>query len=86
MEDFAIDERARDEIVAKLDSAEPATVAGIAVTGKDRMDGWRFSTDAGWLLFRMSGTEPLLRIYTEVREERLVDAFISEGRTIAGVA
>ncbi|MCA9844531.1 MAG: phosphoglucomutase/phosphomannomutase family protein [Dehalococcoidia bacterium] len=85
-EDFAIDERARDEIVAKLDSAEPATVAGIAVTGKDRMDGWRFSTDAGWLLFRMSGTEPLLRIYTEVREERLVDAFISEGRTIAGVA
>jgi phosphomannomutase len=33
----------------------------------------------------MSGTEPLLRIYTEVRDEGLVDSFIAAGRDLAGV-
>ncbi len=44
-----------------------------------------FTPDEGWLLFRMSGTEPLLRIYTEVRSENLVAPVIAAGRELAGV-
>jgi phosphomannomutase len=84
-EDFAIDEGRRAEIVGRLDEARPETIAGQAVLTKDTTDGWRFVMDAGWLLFRLSGTEPLLRIYTEVRDRELVDRLIGEGRRLAGV-
>ena len=84
-EDFTIDEAQRGAIVAALDTAEPSTIAGQAVVGKDQKDGWRFKVDQGWLLFRLSGTEPLLRIYTEVRDEALVRPIIDEGRRLAGV-
>ena len=60
-------------------------IAGVAVKSKDQIDGWRFNTESGWLLFRMSGTEPLLRIYTEVRDEGLVEPFIAAGRKLAGI-
>jgi len=85
-EDFAIDETRRGEIVAALDGAEPAAIAGQAVLSKDRIDGWRFKVEPGWLLFRLSGTEPLLRIYTEVRDEALVRPLIDAGRRLAGIA
>jgi phosphomannomutase len=85
-EDFAIDETRRAEIVAALDGAEPAAIAGQAVLSKDRIDGWRFKVEPGWLLFRLSGTEPLLRIYTEVRDEALVRPLIDAGRRLAGIA
>ncbi|HWO93259.1 MAG TPA: phosphoglucomutase/phosphomannomutase family protein, partial [Dehalococcoidia bacterium] len=39
----------------------------------------------GWLLIRFSGTEPLMRIYTEVRDEALVPKLLEAGREIAGV-
>ena len=68
-------ESARGEIVARLDSAEPAAVAGGGVTGKDQVDGWRFSTEQGWLLFRMSGTEPLLRIMVEAPSQELASGY-----------
>lgn len=40
-------------------------VAGLKVTGIDNLDGCKLLFDEGWLLVRASGTEPLLRIYTE---------------------
>jgi phosphomannomutase len=84
-EDFTIDEARRGAIVAALDSARPSTLAGQAVVAKDKKDGWRFKVEQGWLLFRLSGTEPLLRIYTEVRDEALVRPMIDAGRRLAGV-
>jgi phosphomannomutase len=75
----AIRKRARD--------ARPDAVAGIKVTGIDTTDGFRFTLgDKGWLLFRFSGTEPLLRIYTEVAGDRsLVPKVLDAGREILGV-
>ncbi len=84
-EDFAIDEGEKSAIVDRLDAASAEQIAGVAVKSKDQIDGWRFNTESGWLLFRMSGTEPLLRIYTEVRDEGLVEPFIAAGRKLAGI-
>lgn len=44
----------------------PADVAGFPVTGVSAMDGvkYRFGED-GWLLHRLSGTEPMVRLYCE---------------------
>ncbi len=67
-------DRAR-ALVERLRSATPATLGGIAVTGLDDLDGLKllFGTE-GWILFRGSGTEPVLRVYCEAPSEASLDA------------
>jgi phosphomannomutase len=67
--DITMSPAERDQIAAKLPTLEPDRIAGLKVTGFDRTDGLRFLLDHGaWALIRLSGTEPLMRIYTEVRK------------------
>jgi phosphomannomutase len=77
----------RQQVLDRVGSARPDAVAGMKVTNVDTTDGFRFSFgDQGWLLFRLSGTEPLVRIYTEIAgDQALVAKVLDEGRTIAGV-
>ena len=82
--DIALRPQDRDAIAARVAAAQPATVAGLQVTSKDTLDGYRFTLEGGWwLLLRFSGTEPLLRIYAEMPSAELVQAALSEGRGIA---
>jgi alpha-D-glucose phosphate-specific phosphoglucomutase len=85
--DVTLREDQREAIRKRAEEARPDTVAGIPVTAFDDTDGYRFTlSDRGWLLFRFSGTEPLLRIYTEVVGDRaLVQKVLDAGREIAGV-
>jgi alpha-D-glucose phosphate-specific phosphoglucomutase len=47
-------------------SVDASTLLGRKVISVDRMDGAKFGFDDGsWVLLRLSGTEPLLRIYAE---------------------
>ena len=52
----------------------------------DTGDGFKFWTDDGsWLLVRFSGTEPLVRVYTEATSAGLRDALLAEGeRMVTG--
>ncbi|MCY4454726.1 MAG: phosphoglucomutase/phosphomannomutase family protein [Chloroflexi bacterium] len=85
--DITLRPEGRDAIAARVAAAEPSTIAGLTVTSKDTLDGYRFTLDGGWwLLLRFSGTEPLLRIYAEMPSAELVQAALREGRGIAGVA
>ena len=85
--DVAMPADKRDAVLQRLAAAKPDAVAGLAVTSVDTIDGFRFSFgDKGWLLYRLSGTEPLVRIYTEVvGDQALVQRILDEGREIAGV-
>jgi alpha-D-glucose phosphate-specific phosphoglucomutase len=75
----------RDRIAGLLPSLEPASIAGLPVTGTDRTDGLRFLFDGeGWALIRLSGTEPLMRIYTEVREKQQVQPVLEAVRELTG--
>jgi alpha-D-glucose phosphate-specific phosphoglucomutase len=83
--DIEFDARERDAILARLKKANPTTLDGQKVT-TDTLDGWRFTlADGSWLLFRASGTEPLLRIYAEAASPQMVDRLLDAGRKIAGV-
>jgi len=84
--DFDLAPGSNAKVKAVLDAANPAEIAGRAVLRTDRTDGWRFFIEEGWLLFRLSGTEPLLRIYTEVRSGELVKPILEAGKRIAGLA
>jgi len=84
--DIDLEPGSNDRFKGTLDAANPRTIAGRPVLRTDRTDGWRFFIDDGWLLFRLSGTEPLLRIYTEVKSADLVAPVLAAGKEIAGIA
>lgn len=82
--DSRIDPQQREAIKAKLNTAQPATIGGLKVTGKDMTDGYKFGLeDGGWLLIRMSGTEPLMRVYCETTKESLVEPVLQDGVKLA---
>lgn len=47
------------------------------------LDGVRIGTDDRWFLVRVSGTQPLVRITAEARDEDDVDALFSTARELA---
>lgn len=68
-------------LVAGLAAAPPRSVAGHEVSGVETVDGTKLLfADESWLLFRQSGTEPVLRIYCEAasieKRESLLDAAV----------
>ena len=49
-------------------------------------DGFKYIFgDGAWLLIRPSGTEPVLRLYSEANDQGAVDVLLAAGREIAGV-
>jgi phosphomannomutase len=71
----------KDRFVSRLESNPPAEIEGTPVRAVEDLDGVKLRLDEGWLMFRASGTEPVLRIYAEApseeRAERLVKAGVA---------
>ncbi len=75
----------RDAIRARVAAAQPQEIAGLRVTGRDQLDGYRFQLEGGWwLLLRFSGTEPLLRIYAEMPTMEQVQTALEAGQAMSG--
>ncbi|HEV8267224.1 MAG TPA: phosphoglucomutase/phosphomannomutase family protein [Thermoanaerobaculia bacterium] len=65
--------------VEKLRSAPPSTRAGERVTEVSTLDGVKLHFgDKGWLLHRLSGTEPIIRIYAEHEDSAMVSRLLDE--------
>ena len=64
----------------------PTSLAGQPVTrtqALDTKDGFKFFVDDGsWLLIRTSGTEPLVRVYTEATSSEARDALVGAGEQL----
>lgn len=67
-------------------SARPQTIGGLRVVSLDTTDGFKFNLeDGGWMLIRFSGTEPIIRVYTETTHADKVSAILADGLRVAGV-
>lgn len=56
----------RAKLLEQLETKPPQTVAGKIVTNCLSIDGYKLTLEDGsWLLIRFSGTEPILRLYSE---------------------
>jgi len=76
----------RDQVRQRVLNAHPPAIAGLKVTGLNATDGFKFGLDdGGWLLIRLSGTEPLIRVYCETTHPDKVQAILDDGLKIAGL-
>jgi phosphomannomutase len=68
------------DLVARLAKLPPADVAGDKVIAVETTDGTKLLfADESWLLFRQSGTEPVLRIYAEATSVAKMNALLDDG-------
>ena len=80
---FSGDRASRQQTIL---NAKPETIGGLGVTGLDTSDGFKFNLeDGGWLLIRFSGTEPIIRVYTETTHQDKVQDILDDGLRIAGL-
>ena len=76
----------RQRIVSALATDSPTTLADIPVVNIDRCDGIRLDLQNGaWAVVRISGTEPLLRIYAEAHNTQNRDKIIQNLRQLLNV-
>ena len=76
----------KDRLLVDLRRNVPTELAGQPVARTDALstnDGFKFFIgDGSWLLVRFSGTEPLVRVYTEATSQEAADAIIRAGERL----
>lgn len=84
--DVHFGDRSREGIIDLVRKASPKAIAGVKVARADTTDGFRFMlADNSWLLIRFSGTEPVLRIYSEAGSPQRVQKILQAGREMSGL-
>ncbi|HET7009280.1 MAG TPA: phosphoglucomutase/phosphomannomutase family protein [Anaerolineales bacterium] len=74
----------KPRLVERLQHEAPTTIGGARVVRVSPLDGVKYLLDDdSWLLIRPSGTEPVLRVYAEARDPKMVAALVAHGRTVA---
>ncbi|MBX5476988.1 MAG: phosphoglucomutase/phosphomannomutase family protein [Clostridia bacterium] len=82
--DLHLTEEQKRRLMERLRTSPPRSVAGLAVTGIDPLDGYKLRLgDRGWILFRASGTEPIVRVYAELDDDDALERVLEAGRTLA---
>ncbi len=67
----------------KMDKFRPDKLAGRRVVEIDNMDGYKYILQDGtWLAIRLSGTEPVARLYLEARNKQGLRRLAGEGRRL----
>jgi len=75
---------AKAEMTRRLTDGAPASIDGLRVAAVEQTDGVKYvMDDDSWLLIRPSGTEPVLRVYAEGRDEATVKALLAFGQKLA---
>ncbi len=73
----------RLEVVERLKEDPPERFGGRSVESVETLDGVKLRFARGWLLFRASGTEPILRLYCEMEREGDVFELLGEAERFA---
>ncbi len=82
--DKQIGQDEKSSLLEFLNKSAPAVIAGRTVAATNFSDGFKFIFDNGdWLLVRPSGTEPVLRLYSEASEMQMVESLLRAGSQLA---
>jgi len=84
LQNFHLPPAQADRLFATLPRWRPAMVDGLRVASFSTMDGYKvILEDDSWLLFRRSGTEPIVRIYAETLTRRRLPQLMRTGIRLA---
>ncbi len=76
----------RGPILERFEGEHPSSIAGHKVASVQTLDGYKYFLDDGsWLLVRASGTEPLIRFYTEATSPDEAQNILRAGKEMAGL-
>lgn len=82
--DLHLSPERKEAFLQGLGNRPPRSFASIPVTGLDDLDGFKYLLgERGWVLFRASGTEPIIRIYAELDDTGALEAVLAAGRDLA---
>jgi phosphomannomutase len=74
----------REKFIATLRSEPPKQLLGVPVAQMKDFDGVKYiCKDDSWLMFRTSGTEPIIRIYSEASTDARMKKLLDHGRALA---
>jgi alpha-D-glucose phosphate-specific phosphoglucomutase len=87
--DLHIPENVKQSAIKRARADDTTILGQYRVIKKERLDGIKFFLDAptlgkgaeAWVLFRASGTEPLLRLYSEAASPELVREILASGES-----
>jgi len=90
--DLHIAENVKQSTIQRALASTTARLGGYSILKKQTLDGVKFYLDApthgngadAWILFRVSGTEPLLRVYSEAASPELVEEILASGEAFVG--
>ena len=81
--DLVLEPGRKEHLLKNLKSRTPGEIAGQPVVGTNHLDGFKFTVrDGSWLLIRFSGTEPLVRIYSEAGSPELLRKILESGKAL----
>ncbi len=84
--DVRFPEEKREEVYGRFAGEHPSEIAGQKVDRVQTLDGYKyFLADGSWLLVRSSGTEPLIRLYTESTSPEMAQQVLKAGKQMAGL-
>jgi len=82
--DRHIDVAAKAQLIERLSDQPPEEIDGRKVVSTNFSDGFKFIFENGdWLLIRPSGTEPVLRLYSESSSSEQVDRLLRAASVLA---
>jgi phosphomannomutase len=84
--DFTFPAEQREAITRRVAGHPPAEIDGSRVVRVQTDDGFKYhAADGSWMLIRFSGTEPIMRVYTETTSQERVARILAAGRAFVGV-
>ena len=79
---FPLDKR--ELLIDTLRRQPPKQLLGVPLATMKDFDGVKYiAEDDSWLMFRTSGTEPIIRIYSEASSAERVRKLLEHGKTLA---
>jgi phosphomannomutase len=85
--DLHISQDMKQSAIRRAGSGDTQRLGHYSILKKENLDGVKLFLDAptegngadAWILFRASGTEPLLRVYAEAASQDLVEEILASG-------
>ena len=74
-----------DAVSPIINIDEGDEIDGHPVSEVQTLDGFKHVTDNGWLLIRPSGTEPVLRVYSEAESPDAAEALVKDASRQLGL-